>query len=369
MTMRDEILEQPDVVAALLNVSAPSIEAVVRAIRSRDIAFVLIAGRGTSDHAGVYAQYVFGARNDLPVALAAPSLMSIYEARPRLDRALVIGISQSGRSPDVVGVIEEGRRQGALTVAVTNDPSAPLADAAEWVIDIGAGSERAVAATKTYTAELAALAFLSAALRDGPGAARETLAALPEAMRAALESEAAAVSAAAQLRAITACVVLGRGYEYATALEWALKLKELTYILADGYSSADFMHGPIAIMESGLPVLALAPSGPARAGMLSILSRLHDELGATLLVVADRFDGLPVGPNVLRLPTVRDATGADSPRDTSPGDTSPGDARLPDWLMPIASIVPAQLFAYHLTLARGTDPERPRSISKITLTR
>lgn len=359
MGMRDEILEQPAVAATLLETGLPVIEAVARAIQSREIEFVVIAGRGTSDHAGVYAQYIFGTRNDLPVALAAPSLLSIYGARPRLRHALVIGISQSGRSPDVVGVVEEGRRQGALTLAVTNDRSSPLAVAAEWVIDVEAGPERAIAATKTYTAELFVLALLSTVLRDGVATARETLARVPTAMRDALGVEADAERAAARFRDMRACIVLGRGFEYATALEWALKLKELTYLFADAYSAADFQHGPIAVAEPGLPILAVAPSGRARADMLSLLARLHDELGATLLVVADRFDGLPAGADVLGLST----------------DQRSGDRRdaviagLPDWLMPIVSIIPAQLFTYHLALARGGDPETPRSISKITLTR
>ena len=359
MGMRDEILEQPAVAAGLLEKGLPVIEAIARAIQSREIEFVLIAGRGTSDHAGVYAQYIFGTRNDLPVALAAPSLLSIYGARPRLRHALVIGISQSGRSPDVVGVVEEGRRQGALTLAVTNDRSSPLAAAAEWVIDSAAGPERAIAATKTYTAELLVLALLSTVLRDGATGARETLARVPTAMRDALGVEADAERAAARFREMRACIVLGRGYEYATALEWALKLKELTYLFADAYSAADFQHGPIAVAEPGLPVLAVAPSGRARADMLRLLVRLHDELGATLLVVADRFDGLPAGADVLGLSTDR---GSGDRRDDAI-------AGLPDWLMPIVSIIPAQLFTYHLALARGGDPETPRSLSKITLTR
>ena len=357
--MRDEILEQPAVAAGLLETGLPVIVAIARAIQAREIEFVMIAGRGTSDHAGVYAQYIFGARNGLPVALAAPSILSIYGARPRLRRALVIGISQSGRSPDVVGVIEEGRRQGALTLAVTNDPSSPLAVAAEWVIDVAARPERAVAATKTYTAELLALALLSTVLRDGAVAAREILARVPLAMRGALAGERDAEQAAARFREMHACIVLARGYEYATALEWALKLKELTYIVADAYSAADFQHGPIAVAEPGLPVLAVAPSGRARADVVNLLARLHNELGATLLVVADRFDGLPTGANVLRLST--DGR-SDDPRDDAI-------AGLPDWLMPIVSIIPAQLCTYHLALARGGDPEKSRSISKITLTR
>lgn len=362
--MRDEILEQPDVAAGMLETGLPAIEAIVGAIGSREIEFVVIAGRGTSDHAGVYAQYIFGTRNDLPVALAAPSLFSIYGARPRLGHALVIGISQSGRSPDVVGVIEEGRRQGALTLAITNDPSSALAVAAEWVIDITAGPERAIAATKTYTAELLALALLSTVLREGVAGARKTLAAVPAAMREALAVEADAERAATHFRDMRACIVLGRGYEYATALEWALKLKELTYLFADAYSAADFQHGPIAVAEPGLPVLAIAPSGKARADLVTLLARLHDELGARLLVVADRADGLPTGTDVLGLPPSRRRGDRHAA-----GQRAGANDGLPDWLMPIVSIIPAQLFTYHLALARGGDPETPRSLTKITMTR
>lgn len=347
MGLRDEILEQPDIAAGLLETGLPVVEAIVRAIRSREIEFVMIAGRGTSDHAGVYAQYVFGARNDLPVALAAPSLVSIYGARPRLHHALVIGISQSGRSPDVVGIVEEGRRQGGLTLAITNDPSSPLAAAAEWLIDIAAGPELAVAATKTYTAELLALALLSAVLRAGPGGAGKAMAALPAAMRRALDVEADAERAAARFRDMGTCIVLGRGFDYPTALEWALKLKEVSRVFASGFSAADFQHGPIALAEPGLPVLAIAPSGRTRADMAALLGRLHDTLGASLLVITDRADGLPASAVVLDLST----------------------PRPPEWLMPIVGIIPAQLFACHLALVRGLDPEQPRNIRKVTLTR
>lgn len=359
MGLRNEILEQPEVAAGLLETSLPLVEALVRTIRSREIAFVMIAGRGTSDHAGVYAQYVLGARNGLPVALAAPSLVSIYGAQPRLDQALVIGISQSGSSPDVVGIVEEARRQGGLTLAITNDPSSPLAAAAESVIDIAAGPEQAVAATKTYTAELLVLAVLSAVLRDGVGGGRATLARIPEAMRRAAEVEPDAERAAVGFRELQACIVLGRGYEYATALEWALKLKELTYVSAHAYSAADFQHGPIALVEPGLPVLAVAPTGAARSGMLTLLGRLHGDLGARLVVVTDRSDGLPDGTVVLGLPAGR--------RSGRRGSQAGSD--LPDWLLPVVTIIPAQLFAYHLVVARGGDPETPRSITKVTLTR
>src|SRR3954454_16307794 len=156
MALRDEIFEQPARVRDWLATQLPAVQGIAQAIREREVNFVFLAARGTSDHAGVYAQYVWGARNGLPVALAAPSLFTRYAASPHVANALVVGISQSGESPDVVDVIAEGRRQGAVTLAVTNAPASPLAGAAEFTIDIRAGQERAVAATKTYTAELLA---------------------------------------------------------------------------------------------------------------------------------------------------------------------------------------------------------------------
>ena len=211
----------------------------------------MIAARGTSDHAAIYAQYALGVRAGLPVALAAPSIVSLYGAEPRYAGGLVIGVSQSGASPDVVSVVELGRHQGAITVAITNDPSSPLAAAAEHVVDLSAGAERAVAATKTYTAELVALAMLVTAL-DGSAeapAATGALDAIPDRIGDALAAEPEVRRIVADQVAVDRCIVLGRGYQYATAREWALKLKELAYVLADPYSSADFLHGPLALVE------------------------------------------------------------------------------------------------------------------------
>ena len=161
MSLRDEIGEQPAVAARLLGDGAAEIARIRDAIAAFEPSFVVIAARGSSDHAAIYAQYLFGVTWRLPVALAAPSLISLYGAEPRVGRALVVGISQSGVSPDVVGVVESARRQGALTVALTNDLASPLAAAAQHVIDLRAGVEHSVAATKTYTAELLALAMLA----------------------------------------------------------------------------------------------------------------------------------------------------------------------------------------------------------------
>jgi glucosamine--fructose-6-phosphate aminotransferase (isomerizing) len=345
--LRREIDEQPEIIERLIGAGAPHVEQIADAVAprivARDIDLVVVAARGTSDHAAIYAQYRFGVDLRLPVALAAPSLGSLYGAETRLDRALVIGISQSGRSPDVVGVVAAARRQGAATIAITNTPASELAAAAEHHLDLRAGEERAVAATKTYTASLTAVAMLVGAFatRLGLDADSSPLAAIPDALSDALapERESEAVAVAGRLAASDRVIVVGRGFEYATAREMALKLKELARVSADPYSSADFLHGPLALVEPGLPVVVLAPSGRAAADADALLARLG-ELGAEPIVISDR-----PGAN-LKLPV-----------------------GLPDSLMPIASVVPGQLVALHAAIARGIDPDSPRWISKVTLTR
>jgi glucosamine--fructose-6-phosphate aminotransferase (isomerizing) len=345
MGVRDEILEQPGSARRLLELEAERVERIAAAVNERSVDFVMVAARGTSDHAAIYAQYLFAVRHGLVVALAAPSTITYYGAEPRLDHALVLGISQSGRSPDIVGVVETARKQGALTLALTNDPDSPLAAAAELLIDLRAGPERAVAATKTYVAELVALARLSVALRPDPEGTA-ALEALPEQLAMALESESAAEKAAARLASMSWCAVLGRGFEYATAREWALKLKELALVLADPYSSADFRHGPVTLVEPGFPVLAVATTGAVLPDMRELLQQLRDEQHADLVVISDDEDIGRLAADHLPIP--------------------PG---VPEWLRPAVSIVPAQLFGYHLALARGLDPEAPRGLGKVTLTR
>lgn len=341
MTMLSELREGPIIVERLLGGAVGQVEEVARAVRSRDIDLAVIAARGTSDHAAIYAQYILGARNRILVAPAAPSLVSLYGAPPRVGNALVLGISQSGRSPDVVSVLAESRRQGALTVAITNDPKSELATAAEYLIELEAGPERAVAATKTYIAEIAVVAMLSAALA-GDETSRAELAAIPAALRAALDRESVVAPLAEAWSKESRCAVLARGFHYATAREWALKLKELAYVLADPYSAADFQHGPIALVGRGFPVLAVATTGPALEGMTELFDRLREEQ-ARLLIMSD----------VERLHDM--------------GDFVPLPA-VPEWLSPLVAILPAQLFAYHLAHARGLDTENPRNITKVTLT-
>jgi glutamine---fructose-6-phosphate transaminase (isomerizing) len=345
MTLRDEILEQPEVAARFLRRAPEVVGPLAESIRAHDVDHVVIAARGTSDHAAIYAQYVLGVRHALSVGLGTPSVISLYGAQPRLDRSLVVGISQSGASPDVVAVIELGRRQGAPTLAITNDPTSPLATAAETSIDLGAGPELAVAATKTYTTELLAIACLSAALSRDPADAA-ALAAVPDALAEALALEPDVESMARDQAAADRLLVLARGYEYATAREWALKLKELARVFADPYSAADFEHGPLALLEPGVPVLATVRPGPTEAPLVALLERLRDQLDADIAVVSN----MPAALGLARWPFPM-------PRGT------------PEWLGPIVSIAVGQLHALHLTRARGLDPERPRNLNKVTRTR
>ncbi len=345
MSLEVEIREQPHSLARLLASQTEPVRRIARSLRAREIDSVFVAARGSSDNAALYAKYLWGDRNRLPVALAAPSLFTSYGRPPALRHALVVAVSQSGQSPDIVAVLEEARRQGAPTLAIVNDAASPLASAAEAVLDVCAGSEQAVAATKSYTAQLLAIAMLSAALAEDEEA-WGALARVPELVAAALALEDAVAGRAERYRFMAHCVVLGRGFNYATAFEWALKLKELAYVIAEPYSSADFQHGPVAMVDRGFPVLAVAPGGAVFPETLRLLSRLVAERQVELLVVSDADEALSLAHTPLRLPD-----------------------RPPEWLSPIVAIVVCQLFCYHLTRAKGFDTEAPRGLRKVTLTR
>ena len=343
MSSHAEILEQPARLEQLLKNQRGQVQEIARAIQKRDIAYVFLAARGTSDNAGRYANYLWGARNRLSMALATPSLFTYYQQPPSLKGALVVCISQSGQSPDVISVLEEGKRQGCLTLAITNSPASPLAGAADLVLDTQAGKETAVAATKTYTAELMAVAMLSAALRENP-ADWDELASVPAWAEQALKLDESIARMSQRYRYMQRCVVLGRGFNYATAFEWSLKLKEMTYVAAEPYSSADFLHGPIALVEFGFPVLAIAPQGKVFTSMLEVLDEVRQR-GAELVVISNANQALDLAQSPVPLP-----------------------AGIPEWLTPPVGIIPAQLFAYHLTCVKGLNPETPRSIHKVTET-
>ncbi|HMV95754.1 MAG TPA: SIS domain-containing protein [Anaerolineales bacterium] len=345
MTLFSEINEQPERIKALLASQRKNVERIAAEIKKRDIEYVFLAARGTSDNAGRYANYLLGAMNGLPLALATPSLFTYYKRPPKLKNALVIGVSQSGKSPDIVSVLEEGRKQGCQTLSITNEPDSPLAQASDFVLDIHAGTEKAVAATKTYTTELMSVAMLSAAL-SGNKAQWNDLSKVAAWMRQSLKQNDFLAQAAQRYRYIDQTVVLGRGFNYATAFEWALKLKELTYIIAEPYSSADFAHGPIAMVESGYPVFAVAPKGKVFNSMLEMLNRLRSDIAAELIVISNDKRALALAQVPLSIPV-----------------------DVPEWLSPLVNILPAQLFAYHLTVAKGYNTEQPRSIRKVTETK
>ncbi|MBN2001888.1 MAG: SIS domain-containing protein [Anaerolineae bacterium] len=260
----------------------------------------------------------------------------------------MLGISQSGQSPDIVQVMVEAQRQGAPTLAIVNAPQSPLAQTAQFVIDVEAGPELAVAATKSYTAQLMAIAMLSSALSELAGDTEERwsdLERVPTLVQQALDLDPVIARAAERYRYMEQCVVLGRGFNYATAFEWSLKMKELAYIIAAPYSSADFQHGPVAVVSQGFPVLAVVPDGAVIDDMHVLLEELVTQRGVELLAISNRDAVLSLAHTPFRLP-----------------------ADMPEWLSPLVTIVPGQLFSYYVTRAKGYDTEAPRGLHKVTLT-
>jgi glutamine---fructose-6-phosphate transaminase (isomerizing) len=339
-----EIAEQPAVLERLLTEAAPEVEAIAAKIRAGGIHHVVIAARGSSDNAARYAQYLFGAHNRITVTLATPSLVTRYGTPPVMTGALVVGISQSGQSPDLVAVVEEGRRQGCPTLAITNVAGSPLTAVADHTIVLRAGQERSIAATKTYTAQLAALAMLSTAMAGNDEWRRE-LAQVPSFVALAHAVDRAAImAAAAALKDAGHGVVLGRGFNFATAFEAALKAKELAYAAVEPYSSADFQHGPIALIDTGFAAIVINADGAVSGEVEALLGTIR-ERGARPVVISNLPSSLALAAAPIPIPS-----------------------GMPEWLSPIAAIVPGQLLAFHLSRLRGFDPDQPRGLKKVTKT-
>lgn len=338
--VRSEIAEQPAVAQRVLDALAPVRELAAR-VRAERPRYVVIAARGSSDNVARYAQHLIGRFWGIPVALASPSLQSLYGARLSYRGALVLGISQSGASPDVVGVLAAARDSGALTAAVTNDERSPLAATSQFVLPLRAGPERAVAATKTFTASLTVIAALVAVVRQDSRLLGE-LASLPELMvsQLALEVEASAAQLDAEPGHL---VVLGRGAHLATAFEAALKVRELAGIAAEGWSTADFLHGPIAAVGAGTPALVVATSGPAFAQIRQVMEILRRR-GARVTVLTDR------------------------PRSAIPADVLVALVEAPEWLSPCVAVLPAQRLAIGIAERLGRDADHPDGLQKVTLT-
>lgn len=342
--LEQEIEQQPQVLQKLLTSERPIIQQLVTELHHRQISQIVIAARGSSDNAARYAQYLLGSLNGFLVSLATPSLYSIYQQTPQLKNTLVLGISQSGQSPDLVAVLAEARLQKVLTAAITNFSDSPLAHQADYVINLNAGVEKSIAATKTYTTELLAIALLSAELSQ-KSTLLKTVQTVPELVKKTLTLNPEINRLVERYRYMKHCVVIGRGYNYATAFELALKLKELTYTLVEPYSSADFLHGPLAIVEPGFPVFIIAPSGKVLPELQALMQTLKQR-GAELIVISDDQKTLEFAQTPLILPS-----------------------DIPEWISPLVAIIPGQLFALNLALTRNYNVDHPRGLQKVTETR
>ncbi|MEU4682092.1 SIS domain-containing protein [Streptomyces xinghaiensis] len=340
--MAGEIDEQPAVLARILGEGAAAIRETARRVAARRPRFALLTARGTSDNAALYAKYLLEIRRGMPCGLTSMSTTTAYGARPDLTDVLVIAVSQSGGSPDLVASTEAARAGGAVTVAVTNNPSSPLAAVAEFPIDILAGAEKALPATKTYTAELLALYLFTEGLAGGDGAAA---AVLPELARQILDRAAEVRTLAGRYRFAERMVLTSRGYGYPTAKEAALKLMETSYIPALSYSGADLLHGPLAMVDNVSPVIAIVPEGRGGEALRPVLDRLRDR-GADLVVIG----------------------GSEQVKAASAGFALPT-AGVAEEVQPVLEILPLQMLAREVTLARGQDPDAPRALAKVTETR
>jgi len=340
--LENEILEQPAAMQQLIENEFEHIKSLSAQLAGK-FQYILIAARGTSDNAARYAQYLFQIVNKIPVMLATPSVFSLYKQTPNLEGALVIAISQSGQSPDIVSVVTAAHRQSRPTIAITNDPTSPLAKAADHTIQLSAGIEKAVAATKTYTTSLGTIAMLSTAFYQDQAMAAAVVN-LPTWIQKTLDLNLNAVSRMERYRFMEYGVVIGRGYNYATAFEIALKVKELTGVTTVPYSSADFLHGPIATLKSGYPVISITHSGVMYPDMMDINKRVKS-LGADLLIISDSQDARYLGNMALPIPE-----------------------EIPEWLSPIVNVLPGQILGWQIALAKGLNPDEPKGLSKVTET-
>jgi glutamine---fructose-6-phosphate transaminase (isomerizing) len=343
-TMLREIHEQPKAIRDTLDKEGQHIRDLAILLRDRKPRFVILAARGTSDNAGTYLRYIVGAVNGMVVAPAAPSLLTVYGSQMHIDDTVVIGISQSGKATDVIEVLERSRELGALTVALTNTADSPIVRAAEHALLTHAHEEKAVAATKTYTTALAVLYQLSACWAERDDLQR-AISQVPTAIEELFEDLEAWIAARTErYRYMDSCTVLARGVNYATAKEIGLKLQECCLINPEPWSAADYMHGPIAALRPGDPVMLLAPQGPSLGSMLEV-GQAVKERGGEMIVFSDDDDALSLATVPMKLPHLGKSL----------------------W-SPIVIAVAGQLFAYYLAIHKGLDPDKPRGLTKVTLT-
>jgi glucosamine--fructose-6-phosphate aminotransferase (isomerizing) len=338
-----EIYQQPEVLEKLITKQGPVVEELAASLREKHPRFAIIAARGTSDNAAIYSKYLFTGLNNIPAGLAMPSLHTLYQANPDLRGGVVIGISQSGQTPDVRSVLETAQNQGVPTISITNIEDSPISTMADYNIFLGAGEEKSVAASKTFTSQLIAVAMLAAYYSGDPQRIEE-LNSIPGYIQSVLDQRPITEKIAERYSKKDYIAIVARGFNYCACQEIALKIKELAYMIAQPYSAADFRHGPIALLETGFPVLALAVRGKALSDMEDMIASIRwKDADLSIMTNVDWLDKF--SEFIIRLPK-----------------------DLPDWLSPVVSTVPGQLLALHLSLAKGIDPDKPRGLKKVTLT-
>ena len=342
--MLEETRQQPEALARTLDEAAGAWKNLRRRFERQRPKLVILVARGTSDNAAQFGRYLIEITTQIPVSMAAPSVVTLYHSALNLTGALVVGISQSGESTDTNAVLEDARSRGAVTLGITNEPSSAMARICEYALFARAEREESVAATKTYACQLMALYLLACAL--GGNVEDEALRRLPDQVERALRLENSIAEAAAEYASMTRALVVGRGLNYANALEFGLKLMETCYVVAERFSAADLMHGPIAMVERAFPVFVFAPAGVTWPSISYVLDQVR-ELRAQTLVITDstNAEAAARGSRVIQLPDA-----------------------VEELYTPIPYIVPGQLFAAHLAAIKGLDPDRPRTLQKVTLT-
>jgi glutamine---fructose-6-phosphate transaminase (isomerizing) len=349
--MLEEIREQPGALERTLSQELSGVEALKRRLTTNRPRFVVLAARGTSDNAAIFGKYLLEITTGIPVSLAAPSIFTLYGGDIDFRDVLVVAISQSGESTDTNLVLERARAAGAVTVGITNEPESSLAGLAEHVFLVRAGREKSVAATKTYTGQLLMFYLLAYAL--GASVAIDDLARIPAYVEAALALEPEIANRAERYTFITQALSVARGLNYANAFEFALKLMETCYVVAERFSSADLLHGPIAMVESAFPAFLFTPAGVTWPGLKEMLIKL-EHLKAQTLVITDLSNA--------------DAAGSARTAICLPVDLSHAGPLPVEVYTPIPYIIPAQLFAARLAEQKGLDPDQPRTLSKVTRT-
>ncbi len=342
--MQKEIHEQPNVLKQCLQSNKDFMEKVIADIKSREINNVVIAARGTSDHAAIYGKYIIEYMLGIPVSLAAPSILTMYNKELDLKHSLVIGISQSGEAEDVLEVILSAKKQNAICITITNNIDSPLAKTSGYHLHTNAGKEESVAATKTFTSQMMMLALLVAYWSDNKKMMDE-LNQIPKELQKVLKLEKKIIEKVQRYRYMENCFVLARGMNYPMALESALKIQETTYVHANGYAISDFHHGPFAMIAEGIPVIIFAPDGPSLDDAKEMIEKLR-EAGAEIILVTndkniDNYDDITF--------SIPDAES--------------------DMITPFYNVCWAQMFACHLSLAKGMNPDSPRGLKKVTITR